>query len=149
MWMVCTIVLAISLARKFAVLSQFIEANHFLTYWLVPIWIIFTTLMLIWAVARFANKYLRHSPSFGVEELSERDVIAVANARFWHHNKYRAFWGLLVLFALIAISSWLDIRFQVKWFGYIVIIIYLGAMIAIYIAVRKNEKEFLDAWKKK
>lgn len=149
-WMVCTILLAISLARQFAILSQSIEANHFLAYWLVPIWVIFTTLMLVWAVARFANKYLRReaaSLAQNVEELSERDVKAVANSRFWHDNRWRVTWGLGGLIALVAAAYWLRFTFHVQWPGYLVIVIYFGILIAVYIAVRKNEKEFLNTWK--
>jgi len=60
-WMVFTLVLGIVMARTAAVLlPQYVgigASGQFWT-WVVPIWIVFTTLMLIWAVARFANARL-------------------------------------------------------------------------------------------
>ena len=55
-WMVFTLALGVSMARLAAiVLPRYGE----IWTWIVPIWIIFTTLMLIWAVARFAIRKLR------------------------------------------------------------------------------------------
>jgi hypothetical protein len=61
-WMVFTLTLGVTLARWvpfeiFKLLGDTSRA-HFLS-WLMPIWIIFTSLMLIWAVSRFAIKRLR------------------------------------------------------------------------------------------
>ena len=61
-WMVFTTVLGISMARLAAtVLPQYVGTDVYgqVWTWVVPIWIIFTTLMLVWAVARFAVKKLR------------------------------------------------------------------------------------------
>lgn len=61
-WMVFTLVTGIAMARLAAVrLPQLIGTSTYgqVWTWIVPIWIIFTTLMLIWAVARFAVRKLR------------------------------------------------------------------------------------------
>jgi len=61
-WMVFTTALGISFARLAAIkLPQLIGAGTYgqIWTWVVPIWIIFTTLMLIWAVARYAVRRLR------------------------------------------------------------------------------------------
>lgn len=72
-WMVFTLAMGISFARLAAVrLPALIGTGAYgqVWTWIVPIWIIFTTLMLIWAVARFANKKLR---SKKVEEEEEEE----------------------------------------------------------------------------
>lgn len=60
-WMVFTLVLGIVIANQAAVQLPLVVGTsawgQILT-WVTPIWIVFTTLMLIWAVARFANKKL-------------------------------------------------------------------------------------------
>jgi len=61
-WTVFTLATGIAMARLAAVkLPQLVGVGTYgqIWTWVVPIWIIFTTLMLIWAVARFANKKLR------------------------------------------------------------------------------------------
>jgi len=73
-WMVFTLTLGISMARLAAVLlPQYIgtSASTQVWCWVVPIWIIFTTLMLIWAVARFAARKLR--PKKEPEEEEEEE----------------------------------------------------------------------------
>jgi len=60
--MVFTLALGVVYARQFALYLPMIMTEDTLIRsvlsWVGPIWIVFTTLMLIWAVARFANKYL-------------------------------------------------------------------------------------------
>lgn len=61
-WMVFTVVTGIAMARLAAVkLPQLIGIGVYgqVWTWIVPIWVIFTTLMLVWAIARFAIKRLR------------------------------------------------------------------------------------------
>lgn len=61
-WMIFTLALGITMARLAAVSLPPIIGTGIrgqIWTWVVPIWIIFTTFMLIWAVARFANKKLR------------------------------------------------------------------------------------------
>lgn len=61
-WMVFTLATGIAMARLAAVsLPQLIGTSTYgqIWTWVVPIWIIFTTLMLIWAVARYAVKKLK------------------------------------------------------------------------------------------
>jgi len=61
-WMVFTLATGIAMARLAAVqLPKIIGVGPSgqIWTWIVPIWIVFTTLMLIWAIARFANKKLR------------------------------------------------------------------------------------------
>lgn len=64
-WAIFSVAFAIVLARKFVTLLRalpFFEANSFTRFlgeWVVPIWVIFTSLMLVWAIFRYANKMLR------------------------------------------------------------------------------------------
>jgi len=61
-WMVFTLAFGIVMARLAAVsLPPFVGTDFWgqVWTWVVPIWIVFTTLLLIWAVARYANKKLR------------------------------------------------------------------------------------------
>ena len=61
-WIVFTLAFGIVMARLAAVsLPPLIGTGAWAQVWtwVIPIWIVFTTLMLIWAVARFANKKLR------------------------------------------------------------------------------------------
>jgi len=61
-WMIFTLAFGIVMARLAAVtLPNVIGVSSWAQVWIwvVPIWIIFTTLMLIWAVARFSVKRLR------------------------------------------------------------------------------------------
>lgn len=74
-WMVFTVAFGISVARVAAVmLPQLIGTGTYgiVWTWVVPIWIIFTTLMLIWAVARFAVRRLRPTPK--PEEVIEEEA---------------------------------------------------------------------------
>ena len=60
-WMFFTLAIGISMARLAAVsLPPVIGIGTWAQalMWVIPIWIIFTTFILIWAVARFANKKL-------------------------------------------------------------------------------------------
>lgn len=60
-WMFFTMAIGMSMARLAAVsLPPLVgtEGWGLALAWMVPIWVIFTTFMLIWAVARFANKKL-------------------------------------------------------------------------------------------
>ncbi|KKL62529.1 hypothetical protein LCGC14_2184270 [marine sediment metagenome] len=61
-WMVFLLVYAIVGAQRARLVS--VELFGTSTWgqilaWVLPVWIVFTTLMLIWAVARFANKRLK------------------------------------------------------------------------------------------
>jgi len=61
-WMIFTLATGIAMARLAAVsLPPLVGTDVWgqIWCWVIPIWIVFTTLMLIWAVARFANKKLR------------------------------------------------------------------------------------------
>ena len=61
-WAILTVVMSIALARKFATYAQELFTStytSFLGNWVVPTWVIFTTLLLIWAVFRFAYNRLR------------------------------------------------------------------------------------------
>jgi len=61
-WMVFTLALGITMAKLAAVaFPQFVGVGIWgqAMVWVVPIWVIFTTFMLIWAIARFANKKLK------------------------------------------------------------------------------------------
>jgi len=61
-WAVFTLATGIVVARAAAILlPQWIgiSLTSQIWTWVVPIWIVFTTLMLIWAVINFANKRLR------------------------------------------------------------------------------------------
>lgn len=62
-WSIFTAALGILFARQFAILTpEYLSADfwgNFLSHWLGPTWIVFTTLMVIWAVLRFAYKRLR------------------------------------------------------------------------------------------
>lgn len=61
-WIVFTLATGIVMARLAAVnLPIWIGTGPYgqLWTWVVPIWVVFTTLMLIWAVVRFALKKLR------------------------------------------------------------------------------------------
>lgn len=61
-WMVFTTATGIALARLAAILlPRYIgtDIKGQIWVWVVPIWIIFVTLMLDWAVARFAYRRLR------------------------------------------------------------------------------------------
>jgi len=60
-WMVFTLASSLFMARIAGIeIPKLIEGTRGVVLsWVVPIWIIFTILMLIWAVARFANKRLR------------------------------------------------------------------------------------------
>ena len=61
-WMLFTIAAGIALARLSSVLlPQYLGTGLGGTIWtwVVGIWIIFVSLMLVWAVIRFANKFLR------------------------------------------------------------------------------------------
>lgn len=62
-WVVFTVALGILYARQFALLTEKLFAengwNYFIGHWIGPVWIIFTVLLLAWAVIRFANRRLR------------------------------------------------------------------------------------------
>jgi len=61
-WMIFTLAFGIVMAKLAAVtIPNVIGVSSWsqVWIWVVPIWVIFTTLMLIWAVARFAVKRLR------------------------------------------------------------------------------------------
>ena len=61
-WMVFTLATGVAIANLAAqVLPQHVGVGTMgqAWTWIVPIWIIFTTLMLIWAVARFSYNRLR------------------------------------------------------------------------------------------
>jgi hypothetical protein len=61
-WIIFTLAFGIVMAKLAAVsLPSIIGTGTWAQVWtwVIPIWIIFTTLLLIWAVARFANKKLR------------------------------------------------------------------------------------------
>lgn len=61
-WMIFTLAIGITMARWGAIeVARLLGANPWtgVWTWIVPIWIIFTTLMLDWAVARFAIRRLR------------------------------------------------------------------------------------------
>lgn len=62
-WSLFTLLIGILYARQFALIVSerfsFTGWTKFLSEWIVPVWIVFTTLMLIWAVWRFANRRLR------------------------------------------------------------------------------------------
>lgn len=69
-WIVFTLAFGVVMARLAAAsLPGLIGTDTWAQVWtwVVPIWIVFTTLMLIWAVANFANKKLRKKESTGVE----------------------------------------------------------------------------------
>jgi hypothetical protein len=60
-WIIFTLATGIVIARLAAVLLPRVVGTAWgqILTWVVPIWIIFTTFMLIWAVVRFANRKLR------------------------------------------------------------------------------------------
>jgi len=61
-WMIFTLATSVVLARGAPVyILQLLgdTLNARILSWVIPVWIIFTTLMLIWAVVRFANNRLR------------------------------------------------------------------------------------------
>jgi len=61
-WMVFTLVMGIAMAKLGAIeIAKLLGSSAYgeVWIWIVPIWVIFTTLMLIWAVASFALKKLR------------------------------------------------------------------------------------------
>lgn len=69
-WIVFTLAIGITMARLAAVsLPNIIGTGTWAQVWtwVVPIWIIFTTFMLIWAVVRFANKKLRKEEEEKIE----------------------------------------------------------------------------------
>jgi len=61
-WMVFTLAFGIVMAKLASVsLPSVIGTGTWAQVWtwIIPIWVIFTTLVLIWAVARFTNRRLR------------------------------------------------------------------------------------------
>jgi hypothetical protein len=60
-WMLSTTLASVLLARRAYLLGPNLFGTDswglFLSHWLVPFWIVFTTLMLIWASARFTLKF--------------------------------------------------------------------------------------------
>jgi hypothetical protein len=66
-WMVFILATSLFMARIAAIdIPKLIEGTKGIVYsWVVPIWIIFTILMLIWAVARFASRKLRSNIPVG------------------------------------------------------------------------------------
>lgn len=66
-WMVFTVALGMVLALSIQTLypATFGQTawQHFLGAWVIPVWIIYTSLMLVWVVARFVTKTLRSKES--------------------------------------------------------------------------------------
>lgn len=62
-WMLCTLVFSVLLSIRFYYFGPSLFGGGLrgviLGHWVVPIWIVFTTLMLIWAVARFTVRRFR------------------------------------------------------------------------------------------
>lgn len=62
-WMVCTLVFSVLLAMRFYYLGPGLFGyglrGDILGRWIGPIWIVFTTIMLVWAVARFTVRRFR------------------------------------------------------------------------------------------
>lgn len=61
-WMVFTLATGIVMARLASLSLPPIVGTDLsgqILIWVIPIWIVFTTFMLIWAVVRFANRKLR------------------------------------------------------------------------------------------
>ena len=62
-WMACTLIFSILLAIRFHRLGSELFGGGLrgdvLGHWLGPFWIVFTTVMLIWAVARFTVRRFR------------------------------------------------------------------------------------------
>jgi len=58
-WMVFTLGFSIAASQAARYVLVELEVGG-VWIWVVPIWIVFTTLMLIWAVARFAVRRLRN-----------------------------------------------------------------------------------------
>lgn len=151
-WMVCTIILAILLARQVAIgieptLSQD-PWDRFVGHWLMPIWVVFTTLMLVWAVARFANKRLRGHGKELDAALEEKDVKALAGNRFWRKQSLRVFFGLVVLIGLSILVNWIADVTGVKWLNWLVLGVYVVALFGVWYAVKRNEREYLREWEK-
>ncbi len=59
-WMVCTLIFSVLLAIRFYHLGPSLFGyglrGEILGHWVGPAWIVFTTLMLVWAAARFTNR---------------------------------------------------------------------------------------------
>jgi len=62
-WMICTLIFSVLLAIRFYALGPDLFGGgirgEILGHWVGPIWVVFTTLMLSWALARFTVRRFR------------------------------------------------------------------------------------------
>jgi len=144
-WIVCSLIFSVLLAIRFYHLGPSLFRGELrgelLGHWVGPIWVIFTTVMFIWAIIRFTNKKFRSSAS--LTEFSEKDIKAIARNRFW--AKYQ--WGFIAaLFVLTAVLVFVELLLPF-WVSCIPIVIFIGLIIWAGVLQRKWEKELVNEWK--
>lgn len=148
-WAVFTILLGVARAREFAFLSGTFFKSYVLTHWIGPVWIVYTTILVVWAVIRFCNNRFKTKTSAEVHPmyLTLQDVKELASSRYLRHHQWQFIWGLIgVLIAFLGVDFAI-LYYKIVWPGYLAAALFLGACTWLALSRSKYRKQTIKDWR--